>query len=388
VVRSVEDSGIMARRADGQSRTANGTEMVLRLSRIRKRYGTVTALDDVSIDVRKGEFLTLLGPSGSGKTTTLKIVAGFIKPDAGDVTLQGRDVTGVPAHKRGIGLVFQHYALFPHMTAAANIAFPLRVRRMARNEIADRVRRALDLVRLSGLGDRYARQLSGGQQQRIALARAIVFEPALLLMDEPLGALDRKLRDAMQLEISRISRELGITVIYVTHDQEEALALSDRIAIYNAGRIEQLGTGEELYETPATLFAASFMGESTVFRGHLDEVQGQPMLLSRGRHIPVSKNVCERANLQRGQAAAMIVRPERLRSDGTGASSGRPSVSGVVLEELYLGSIRKYVVDLEGDQRAIARVPLGSEQAWPSVGGRVHLTWNLEHGVLVPDDAA
>jgi putative spermidine/putrescine transport system ATP-binding protein len=378
----------MARRADGQGRPANSTEMVLRLSRIRKRYGTVTALDDVSIDVRAGEFLTLLGPSGSGKTTTLKIVAGFIKPDAGDVTLQGRDVTGVPAHKRGIGLVFQHYALFPHMTAAANIAFPLRVRRMARSEIADRVHRALDLVRLTGFGDRYARQLSGGQQQRIALARAIVFEPALLLMDEPLGALDRKLRDAMQLEISRISRELGVTVIYVTHDQEEALALSDRIAIYNAGRIEQLGTGEELYETPATLFAASFMGESTVFRGRLEEVQGQPMLLSRGRHIPVSKNACERANLQRGQPAAMIVRPERLRSDGTVASSGRPSVSGVVLEELYLGSIRKYVVDLEEDQRGIARVPLGSEEAWPPVGGRVHLTWNLEHGVLVPDEAA
>jgi putative spermidine/putrescine transport system ATP-binding protein len=378
----------MARRADGKGRPANGTEMVLRLSRIRKRYGTVTALDDVSIDVRKGEFLTLLGPSGSGKTTTLKIVAGFIKPDAGDVTLQGRDVTGVPAHKRGIGIVFQHYALFPHMTAAANIAFPLRVRRMARSEIADRVRRALDLVRLTGFGDRYARQLSGGQQQRIALARAIVFEPALLLMDEPLGALDRKLRDAMQLEISRISRELGITVIYVTHDQEEALALSDRIAIYNAGRIEQLGTGEELYETPATLFAASFMGESTVFRGHLDEVHGQPMLLSRGRHIPVSNRACHRARLERGQAAAMIVRPERLRSDGAVASSGNPSVSGVVMEELYLGSIRKYVVDLEGDHRAIARVPLGSEQAWPPVGGRVHLTWNLEHGVLVPDGGA
>ena len=378
----------MARRADGQGRTANGTEMVLRLSRIRKRYGTVTALDDVSIDVRAGEFLTLLGPSGSGKTTTLKIVAGFIRPDAGEVTLRGCDVTGVPAHKRGIGIVFQHYALFPHMTAAANIAFPLRVRRLARSEIADRVRRALDLVRLTGFGDRYARQLSGGQQQRIALARAIVFEPALLLMDEPLGALDRKLRDAMQLEISRISRELGITVIYVTHDQEEALALSDRIAIYNAGRIEQLGTGEELYETPATLFAASFMGESTVFRGCLDEVQGQPMLLSRGHHIPVSNRACHRAGLERGQPAAMIVRPERLRSDGAVGSSGGPSVSGVVLEELYLGSIRKYVVDLDGDQRAIARVPLGSEQAWPPVGGRVHLTWNLEHGVLVPDDGA
>jgi putative spermidine/putrescine transport system ATP-binding protein len=378
----------VARRAEGKSRTANGSEVVLRLSGIRKRYGTVTALDDVSIDVRAGEFLTLLGPSGSGKTTTLKIVAGFITPDAGEVTLRGRDVTGVPAHKRGIGIVFQHYALFPHMTAAANIAFPLRVRRMARSEIADRVRRALELVRLSGFGDRYARQLSGGQQQRIALARAIVFEPALLLMDEPLGALDRKLRDAMQLEISRISRELGITVIYVTHDQEEALALSDRIAIYNAGRIEQLGTGEELYETPATLFAASFMGESTVFRGRLEEVQGQPMLLSGGRHIPVSNRACHRTGLERGQPAAMIVRPERLRSDGAVASSGRPSVSGVVLEELYLGSIRKYVVDLEGDQRAIARVPLGSEQAWPPVGGRVHLTWNLEHGVLVPDEGA
>src|SRR5581483_8600606 len=274
----------------------------LRLEGLTKLYGEHAALADVSLDVRGGEFITLLGPSGSGKTTTLRCVAGFVRPDAGRVYLDERD----------IGMVFQNYALFPHMTAAANVAFPLEVRKLARAEIARRVQEALELVHLGGLGGRYPRQLSGGQQQRVALARAIVFRPPLLLMDEPLGALDKNLREAMQLEISRISRELGVTVLYVTHDQEEALAMSDRIAVYHQGRIEQLGSGEDLYERPATLFVAEFMGESTVFRGRVERDGADAWLASAAARLPIDPAACAALGLGTGERAALVVRPERL----------------------------------------------------------------------------
>jgi putative spermidine/putrescine transport system ATP-binding protein len=284
-------------------------------------------------------------------------------------------------------MVFQNYALFPHMTAADNIAFPLRVRHLAGHEVRAKVSEALSLVHLSGLGGRYPRQLSGGQQQRVALARAIVFRPPLLLMDEPLGALDKKLRDAMQLEISRVSRELSMTVIYVTHDQEEALALSDRIAIYNAGRVEQVGTGADLYERPVSLFAATFMGESTVFRGVLESQGEQMVLRSVDRAISVSPDGCRRLGLASGAHAAVVVRPERLDVASEIDSSGLRSVQGIVTEQIYLGSIRKYVVQLGHNQKAIARVPLGAESRWPAAGQPVALTWELEHGVIVADPA-
>jgi putative spermidine/putrescine transport system ATP-binding protein len=359
----------------------------VRLTSVTKRFGDLAALDAISLDVRRGEFMTLLGPSGSGKTTTLRIVAGFTQPDAGTVTLDGRDITRLPAHRRNIGMVFQNYALFPHMTAADNIAFPLRVRRMSGHERRTKVADALALVHLSGLGGRYPRQLSGGQQQRVALARAIVFGPPLLLMDEPLGALDKKLRDAMQLEITRISRELDMTVIYVTHDQEEALALSDRIAIYNAGQVEQVGTGAELYETPVSLFAATFMGESTVLRGLVQANGDQVVLLCDDQAISVSLAGCRRVGVGLGQRAAVIVRPERIEvaSNGEGETGHGRAVRGIVTEQIYLGSIRKYVVDIGHSRKAIVRVPLGAESRWPEVGQPVVLTWALEHGVVVAD---
>ncbi|MFN8186100.1 MAG: ABC transporter ATP-binding protein [Gaiellales bacterium] len=251
-----------------------GSSGILSLDRVTKRYGSICACDQVSLEVQAGEFVTLLGPSGSGKTTTLRIVAGFVRPDEGNVVLDERDLTLLPPHKRDIGMVFQHYALFPHMTAGDNVAFPLKMRGVKGSERRQRAQKALELVHLAGLDNRFPSQLSGGQQQRVALARAIVFSPTLLLMDEPLGALDKKLREALQLEISHLSRRLGGTVVYVTHDQEEALAMSDRIAIYNEGRIEQIGTGQELYERPASLFVASFMGESNIFTGRLETHAG------------------------------------------------------------------------------------------------------------------
>ena len=250
----------------------DGPALVLR--NLRKLFGSVVATDDVDLEVPHGEFLTLLGPSGSGKTTTLRMIAGFTAPSGGTIEIDGSDMTRVPAHRRNVGMVFQNYALFPHMTASQNIAFPLQMRGVSRETTRRRINEALRLIKLEDFGSRYPRELSGGQQQRIALARAVVFRPCLLLMDEPLGALDRKLREALQLEIMRVGRELRASILYVTHDQEEALLMSDRIAIFNKGRIEQIGSGEDLYDQPATLFVAEFIGESNIIRGRFERDGG------------------------------------------------------------------------------------------------------------------
>jgi putative spermidine/putrescine transport system ATP-binding protein len=238
------------------------TPVFLDIRGIRKVYGRSTAVENVSVDVRQGEFLTFLGPSGSGKSTTLYIIAGFQDPTEGDVLLNDRTILGVPSHKRNIGMVFQRYTLFPHLTVGENVAFPLRVRRRPGAEVDRKVDEMLQLVRLDGFRDRMPGQLSGGQQQRVALARALAYDPPILLMDEPLSALDKKLREEIQVEIRRIHRETGVTILYVTHDQEEALRLSDRIAVFSHGRIDQIGTGRELYENPATRFVAGFIGSS------------------------------------------------------------------------------------------------------------------------------
>ncbi len=241
----------------------------VRLERLTKRYDDVVAVDDISLDIAAGEFVSLLGPSGSGKTTTLMMVAGFQDVTAGAITVGDREISRLPPHQRDIGVVFQHYALFPHMRVAENIGFPLRMRDVSKAESRRRVEEAMRLVQLETYGDRYPRQLSGGQQQRVALARAVVFEPGLALMDEPLGALDRQLREQMQFEIKRLQNTLGITVIYVTHDQEEALVMSDRIAVMNRGRVEQYATPDELYNRPATAFVATFVGESNAIGGRV-----------------------------------------------------------------------------------------------------------------------
>lgn len=364
--------------------------VALTLERVTKAYGALRAVDDVSLHVRAGEFVTLLGPSGSGKTTALRIVAGLIRPDAGRIVARGHDITGIPAYRRDIGIVFQNYALFPHMTAAQNIAFPLKVRGVTSQEIAARVQAVLHLVHLSGLGDRFPRQLSGGQQQRVALARAIVFRPWLLLMDEPLGALDKKLREAMQLEIARISRGVGVTVLYVTHDQEEALAMSDRIAIFRHGRVEQIGTGEELYERPASLFVGQFMGESTVLRGVLQAASDDWVVAGTRWRIRVSTEACQRVGAKPGSQVAVVIRPERLR---IGSALGRNDsgarfncVNGTVLEQLYLGSVRKYVIDLGQGDQAIVRAQVGAESSPAPVRGPVEISWDLSHGVVVADE--
>ena len=334
--------------------------------------------------------MTLLGPSGSGKTTTLRMIAGFTTPSGGSIEIGGRDMTRVPPHRRNVGMVFQNYALFPHMTAAQNIGFPLQMRGVPRQEIKGRVDNALRLVKLEGLGDRYPRALSGGQQQRIALARAVVFEPHVLLMDEPLGALDRKLREALQVEIMHVSRQIGATVLYVTHDQEEALVMSDRIAIFNAGRIEQLGGGEDLYDRPASLFVADFIGESNILRGRYErDGDGGGWLTRESVRLRVSRGAADRAALDSGSAAALVVRPERIRileSVGDGPS-GMNVVDATVGDVLYLGSDRKYGLTLADGQRAAVREQLdGDARQWAS-GDSVRLAWSIDDGVLVSDSA-
>jgi putative spermidine/putrescine transport system ATP-binding protein len=292
---------------------------------VRKRYAEVLAVADVDLTVRQGEFFTLLGPSGSGKTTLLRLIAGFERPDAGRIELGGTDVTRVPPYARNVNTVFQDYALFPHMTVAQNIEYGLRVRRVPRAERRDRVIRVLEMVRLPGLGSRKPAQLSGGQRQRVALARAIVNEPDVLLLDEPLGALDLKLRQEMQLELLRVQREVGITFIYVTHDQEEALTMSDRIAVLNHGSIEQVGEPIEVYERPATAFVAGFIGVSN--------------LIERG-------------------GRRITVRPEKitLLSDGQPEPPGAHIEPGRVRDVIYAGVLTRYVVDLDaGGELVVSR---------------------------------
>jgi putative spermidine/putrescine transport system ATP-binding protein len=362
----------------------------LRIEGLCQRYGSISALHDVSLNIRAGEFITLLGPSGSGKTTTLKILAGFLRPDRGRVILDERDITDLPPHLRDIGMVFQNYALFPHLTVARNVAFPLEMRRLPKSEITRKVEHALALVQLATLGDRRPRELSGGQQQRVALARALVFQPSVLLMDEPLGALDRKLREAMQLEIINICRGVGHTVLYVTHDQEEALAMSDQIAVYHEGRIEQIGTPEGIYRHPATLFVATFVGESTTFLGKLERSGSDFRLRAEGICLPVSASMANLAGIESGSPAALVVRPEAISMRRIGSdvmSNGTRSLArirGRVLNCVYLGSARKSVIALDGGTTALVRV--SQEDASGTIaelGHDVEICWDVEAGIIV-----
>ncbi len=283
---------------------------VVALESVAKAYGAVRALDGIDLAVHEGELLSLLGPSGCGKTSTLNVVAGFVEPDRGRVLLDGVDVTGRPAWRRGLGVVFQSYALFPHMTVAENVAFGLRERGVPRREVEARVAEALALVRLPGAGARRPSQLSGGMQQRVALARALVIRPRVLLLDEPLAALDRKLREEMRAELREIQRAVGITTIFVTHDQHEALGLSDRVAVMNAGRIEQLGAPREVYERPATRFVADFIGASSLLEGRV--TAGQRVALPGGPELAVRLG----RPLEPGAAVRLLIRPERVELGG------------------------------------------------------------------------
>lgn len=319
----------------------------LSLMHLTKRYGGVSAVEDFSLEVKPGEFVTLLGPSGSGKTTTLMMLAGFVDPTSGDILIGGERMNDRPPFVRNLGIVFQNYALFPHLSVGENVAFPLRMRRLPRSVIAKKVEEALRLVHLGGFESRRPRQLSGGQQQRVALARAIVFDPAVLLMDEPLGALDRLLRDQMQTEIKRLHRELTKTVVYVTHDQEEALALSDRIVVMNRGRIEQIGAPHEIYEEPRSEFVATFLGESNILEGQVvgpaDE-HGYPVRVrERLLHVGQGNHFCIGAKVR------IILRPERLMLlRPASPRCGEEIYPATVEEVVYQGKLRKLVLSAEG----------------------------------------
>jgi putative spermidine/putrescine transport system ATP-binding protein len=355
----------------------------LRLRDLVKRYGDEVAVDGVSLSIEAGEFVTVLGPSGSGKTTTLAMIAGFTRPDGGWIELDGADITYRPSHQRNIGMVFQNYALFPHMTTAQNVAFPLEMRGVPRKEAREKVERALERVHLTGLQHRYPRELSGGQQQRVALARAFVFGPRLLLMDEPLGALDKKLREALQLEIMRLSRELGITVFYVTHDQEEALVMSDRIVIYNNGIIEQVGSAETLYQRPATRFVADFIGESNIFEGTLDAAS-HAIVSPAGYCIRLDDSLRGQPD---GSPAAVVVRPEHVEVEARGVPTDDEyagALDGVLREAIYLGPTVKCIVELAGGQSVSARIrpDVWQRRGVPS-GADVCIRWRREHGIRV-----
>jgi putative spermidine/putrescine transport system ATP-binding protein len=353
----------------------NGAEV--RLEGLVKAFGAVRAVDGITLTVRAGEFLTLLGPSGSGKTTTLACIAGFAVPTEGDVLIQGQPVTFDPPFKRNVGMVFQNYALFPHMTVAENLAFPLRMRRLPGARIRERVAWGLGLVQLEQLGNRYPRQLSGGQQQRVALARALVFEPPVLLMDEPLGALDKKLRAAMQLELKHLHQRLGVTVIYVTHDQEEALTLSDRIAVMNRGRIEQLGEPLDLYEAPRTRFVAEFIGESNLVEGTVAATAdgGFAIVTRSGLRLPIKPG-----GVRVGETAMFLLRPEKI-AMAMEAGRGGFLVEGEIAEAIYLGETTRYVVRaVSGDAFTVKQQNLSPAGAL-KVGARVTLRWDPEAAV-------
>jgi putative spermidine/putrescine transport system ATP-binding protein len=347
-------------------------QALLSLTAIAKSYGSVIALAGIDLRVSDGEIVTILGPSGSGKTTLLKIVAGFELPDAGRVELAGDDITYVTPASRGIGMVFQNYALFPHMRVAENIAFPLEMRRLARAETQERVSRALALVGLAGYEARYPRQLSGGQQQRVALARAIVFEPRLLLLDEPFGALDRKLREQMQLEVKRLQRQLGITALFVTHDQEEALVLSDRIAVMNAGLIEQIGAPAEVYSRPSNRFVADFIGESNIYRGKVTSASGQVLrvALSTGQTLVV-RGATPRPV---GADVGLVLRPEAP-SELLDGDTAENAISGVIKDVVYVGDAIKYAILLDAGGEMVVRWPFRQNLRPHNVGESLRIGW-------------
>jgi spermidine/putrescine transport system ATP-binding protein len=348
------------------------------LQSVTKRFGDLVAVDDLSLDLASGEFFTLLGPSGCGKTTTLRMVAGFEQPDAGGIRIEGAGVAGLPPHKRPTNTVFQSYALFPHLSVEDNVAFGLKRKKVPKAEIGRRVAAELERVGLASEARRRPAQLSGGMQQRVALARALVNLPKVLLLDEPLGALDLKLRKGLQVELKRIQREVGITFVYVTHDQEEALTMSDRIAVMNSGRVEQVGDPEDVYERPATTFVAGFIGVSNLMPATV--TGAGEVRLDQGPVLAAATD-----GLSAGARCHAVVRPEKLRVDVVGSearANGLPRVEGVVESSVYLGTATQLVIDLGEAVRMTVLVPNSSEaerRELPGAGVRVALSWEPEH---------
>jgi len=357
----------------------------IEIAGVSKVYdGGVRAVDAVAMDIRQGEFFSLLGPSGCGKTTTLRMIAGFETPSAGAIRVDGADITHVPAHKRDMGMVFQNYALFPHRTVAENVAFGLRMRGLDKASIAAKVKAALAMVELSGLEDRRPAQLSGGQQQRVALARAIVIAPRVLLCDEPLGALDKKLRQQMQFELKQLQKKLGLTLVFVTHDQEEALAMSDRIAVMNGGRVEQVGTPTEIYNQPTTRFVADFIGDTNIFRGERTMTSTVASALDVGKGLILALPPTE---AQGTGVLSVALRPEKIRliPRADAATAAGSSARGIVENTNFLGGAVLYRITLEGGHRVLVQQPNAGTSRLFVPGNGVTLDWTPADLVVLKD---
>ena len=384
-----------SRDRDARTRSgANGEHPSVTLRSVTKRFGDFTAVDEIDLEIAQGEFFTLLGPSGCGKTTTLRMIAGFEEPNGGEILIDGADVAGLPAHKRPTNTVFQSYALFPHLSVKDNVAYGLKRKGVDKSEVEQRVQEELERVGLWGEANRRPNQLSGGQQQRVALARAVVNLPKVLLLDEPLGALDLKLRKNLQIELKGIQRDIGITFVYVTHDQEEALTMSDRIAVMNKGVVEQIAIPEEVYERPETTFVAGFIGVSNLMPGTVRSVSGDraTVELEAGVTVEAPAN-----GLAEGEGCHAVVRPEKLivePTDGGGPSAldgESQSVDGVIESSVYLGTATQIVVEIKGGARMTVLVPNSDEsqrQRLPGGGANVRLAWTPEHIHLVRESAA
>jgi putative spermidine/putrescine transport system ATP-binding protein len=359
---------------------------IVRFNGVSKSFdGAKLVVDDLNLEIRRGEFLTMLGPSGSGKTTSLMMLAGFEDFSKGDILIDGRSMRGIPPYRRNIGMVFQNYALFPHLTIAENLAFPLLARRMSRNDIRESVRRSLHLVQLSGLGERRPAQLSGGQQQRVAVARALIYEPSLVLMDEPLGALDKQLREQMQLELKRIHARLGVTFVYVTHDQAEAMMISDRIAVFDRGRIQQLASPAQLYEAPESVFVAQFLGETNCLAGTVaDFAQALcRVVLETGDVVMAARGV----NLRRGDHAIVCVRPESIELTAK-RPEGPNQFETEVLEWIYLGDHVRLRLRVCGNDNFLVKLHRTSPLPALQPGDRCFVRWQPDHCGALPASAS
>jgi spermidine/putrescine transport system ATP-binding protein len=373
----VEDRQTTERPPRAEERTGRG--VAVRLSGITKRFGDFVAVDDLNLDIYEGEFFSLLGPSGCGKTTTLRMIAGFEEPTQGEISVAGEQVQGVPPYRRPVNTVFQSYAIFPHLNVFDNVAFGLRRAKVPKAEVASRVADACEMVQLAGFEKRKPGMLSGGQQQRVALARALVNRPKVLLLDEPLGALDLKLRKEMQLELKSLQEEVGITFVYVTHDQEEALTMSDRIAVMNEGKVQQLAGPTTLYETPANRFVAGFIGQTNVFSGTVEAADGDKVTLRTREGLRVEAVARDKVSPREGEEAHAAVRPEKVRFGESGDNVSAAEVKQVV----YLGASTQYIVELEGGGKLVLYQQNASDAAGPSEGDGVTVSWDAQNCLVL-----
>jgi len=356
----------------------------LRLERLGKNFGEFIAVEDVNLHIRRGEFLTILGPSGSGKTTLLMIIAGFLEATTGDIQFDGLSIMSLRPEKRNFGMVFQGYALFPHMTVRQNIAYPLEVRKGARDEIVKRVDEMLELVQLETFGDRLPRQLSGGQQQRVALARALIFDPLVLLLDEPLGALDKKLRSNVQTQLKHLHRKVGKTFVYVTHDQEEALSMSDRVVIMNHGRVVQVGSPQELYERPSTVFASKFIGKSNILRGVVNQVDGNEVLYAIADKY--FQQLVSNEKFSKNDEIILALRPEKIKIARSKVASNEVNILvGRIIDITYFGSTISVNVETDSVGEFIVEVQAWNNQETLEEGQNISLTWSPDAAFTVKD---